>query len=230
MSQDDAFFDPQLLDQLLDGHRTAEGFNGLLKQLSKGLLERALEAELTHHLGHERGGKVANEARNVRNGKSKKTIQAEFGQMELAVPRDRHSEFEPQILPKHQRRFEGLDEKILSLYAHGMTTRDIQSQLQTLYGVDVSPALISEGTDAVLDEVQAWRSRPLEAVYPIVSLDCLHVRIRKDGLVAPRAVYTAVGITLEGNKDVLGLWVSDTEGAKFWARGVASRAPLGSVC
>jgi putative transposase len=152
------------------------GENGLLKQLTKILVEAALEAEMAEHLGHGKNESVENSAGNTRNGKSQKTLKGKFGELPIAIPRDRHSTFEPQIIPKHQTRWTGFDDKILSLYARGMTVREIQSHLEEMYGTDVSPTLISSVTDAVIDEVEAWQSRPLDAIYPIVYLDCLHVK------------------------------------------------------
>ena len=209
----------EVLDKLLENYQKPEdilGENGLIKQLTKGLLEKMLGAELTSHLGYEKHDPAGYGSGNSRNGKSKKKVKADFGEIELEVPRDRQSTFEPKIVPKGQTRFPGFDEKILSLYARGMTTRDIQAHLEELYQVEVSPALISNVTDAVLDEVQAWQSRPLEQLYPIVYLDALHVKMRDNGHVQNRAVYTAIAITLEGKKEVLGLWSSANEGAKFW--------------
>jgi putative transposase len=206
------------LDELLAGKTTEEivGPNGLLKQLTKALVERAMNAEMSHHLGYEKHGAAGRASGNSRNGKSRKKIQGEFGSVEIEVPRDRKGTFDPQIIPKHERRFAGFDQKILSMYARGMTTRDIQSHLEEMYGVEVSPALISEVTDAVVEEVKAWQSRPLEAIYPIVYLDALMVKMRHEGRVENRAVFVGIGVTLEGNKEVLGLWTSATEGAKFW--------------
>lgn len=208
----------QLLDELLANYQKPEdliGENGLLKQLTKRLVERALDAEMTAHLGHERHGPVANASGNTRNGRSRKTLKGEFGELPIEVPRDREGSFEPQIVPKHQRRWTGFDEKVLSLYARGMTVREIQAHLQEMYGAEVSPSLISNVTDAVVDEVQRWQARPLDPVYPIVYLDCIHVKVR-DGAVRAKAVYLAIGITLTGEKEVLGLWLSQNEGAKFW--------------
>lgn len=209
-------FDPALLDELLEGNATQNGVNDLIGQFAKALLERALQSELTHHLGHAHGEPIGNASGNERNGRSRKTLKSQHGPIELDVPRDRQGTFEPVIVKKHQTRFEGLDEQILALYARGMSTRDIQSQLQDLYGVEVSPTLISDVTDAVLDEVRAWQARPLDVSYPILYLDCVHVKIRKDGLVQPRAVYVALAVNWEGCKEVLGLWIADNEGAKFW--------------
>ena len=206
------------LDELLAGKTTEEivGPNGLLKQLTKALVERAMNAEMSHHLGYEKHVATGRGSGNSRNGKSRKKIQGDFGSVEIQVPRDRKGTYDPQIIPKHERRFAGFDQKILSMYARGMTTRDIQSHLEEMYGVEVSPALISEVTDAVLEEVKAWQSRPLEPIYPIVYLDALMVKMRHEGRVENRAVFVGIGVTLEGNKEVLGLWTSATEGAKFW--------------
>jgi putative transposase len=192
------------------------GEKGLLKQLTKALLERALSAEMTSHLGYEKHEPSGYNTGNSRNGSSGKTLKGEFGEIEIEVPRDRNGDFEPQIVKKHQTRFEGFDEKILSMYARGMTTRDIQGHLQEMYGVEVSPGLISEVTAAVLDELKSWQSRPLEPIYAIVYLDALFVKMRHEGRVENRAVYVAIGVNLEGEKDVLGLWTSGNEGAKFW--------------
>jgi putative transposase len=210
--------DSKALDELLVGVKNPEDFNQMLRGLTKSLIERALEAELTVHLGHELGKTIGNEAGNVRNGKSKKRVQGEFGAVELEIPRDRQSSFEPQLIAKGQRRSEVLDKAILSLYARGMSTRDIEAQLKELYQVDVSPALISSVTDAILDEVKAWQNRPLAALYPIVYLDCIFVKLRsrESGAVHTQAVFVAVGVNLDGYKDVLGLWIERNEGAKFW--------------
>ena len=209
----------ELIDQLLAGYKKPEdliGENGLLKQLTKRLVERALEAEMTEHLGHSKNASVANAAGNARNGKSKKTLKGDFGELPIDVPRDRHASFEPQIVPKHQTRWTGFDDKILSLYARGMTVREIQGHLQEMYGAEVSPSLISSVTDAVMDEAKAWQGRPLEALYPIVYLDCIHVKTRDSGAVRAKAVYLALGINMAGEKEILGLWIAQTEGAKFW--------------
>jgi putative transposase len=206
------------LDELIAGKSTEEivGPDGLLKQFTKALLERVMNAELTHHLGYKKHEPEGRGSGNSRNGQSRKTVQGDFGEVEIAVPRDRNSSFEPKILPKHERRFAGFDDKILSLYARGLTTREIQSHLEEIYGIEVSPSLISEVTDAVLEEVRAWQSRPLDSVYPIVYLDALMVKMRHEGRVENRAVFVAIGVTLTGHKDVLGLWTSANEGAKFW--------------
>jgi len=208
----------ELLAGLLANYQKPEdliGEDGLLKHLTKLVVERALEAEMTEHLGHGKNEPVANGAGNTRNGKSRKTLKGEFGTLPIEVPRDRHGSFEPQLIPKHQTRWAGFDDKILSLYARGMTVREIQAHLEEMYGTEVSPSLISSVTDAVADEVKAWQSRPLDPLYPIVYLDCIHVKVR-EGTVRVKAVYLAIGITMDGEKEVLGLWLAQSEGAKFW--------------
>jgi len=208
-----------LIDSLLSGYKKPEdliGENGLLKQLTKALVERALEAEMTEHLGHAKHIPFMNPSGNTRNGKSQKTLKGDFGELPIEIPRDRHGSFEPQIIAKHQSRWTGFDDKIISLYARGLTVREIQSHLEELYGTEVSPSLISSVTDAVADEVKAWQSRPLEPIYPIVYLDCIHVKVRDTGAVRVKAVYLAIGINVSGEKEVLGLWIAQTEGAKFW--------------
>jgi len=208
-----------LLDQLLADYQKPEdilGENGLLKQLTKAVLERALHAELTHHLGYDKHSPSGHNSGNSRNGKSKKTLKGDFGSLPLEVPRDRNSSFEPQIVPKGQTRFEGFDDKILSLYARGMTTRQIKQHLEEIYQVEVSPSLISSVTDAIADEVKAWQSRPLDAVYPIIYLDALVVKVRESSHIQNKAIHLIVGINTSGRKEVLGLWVTHNEGAKFW--------------
>jgi len=211
--------DNKLIDELLTGRSTVAeiaGENGLLKQLTKAILERALAAELTAHLGYEKHAVAGHNSGNSRNGASQKRLKGDFGTVEIEVPRDRGGSFEPQLVAKGQTRWHGFDDKILSLYARGMTTREIQAHLEEMYQVEVSPALISTVTDAVLDEVKAWQSRPLDAVYAIVYLDALVVKMRSEGRVENRAVYVAIGVNMEGCKEVLGLWTSASEGAKFW--------------
>ncbi len=211
--------DKELIDKLLAGYKGPEdliGEQGLLKELTKALLERAMHAELTHHLGYEKHHPSGRGSGNSRNGTSTKTVKGDFGEAEIEVPRDRNGTFEPKIVPRHERRFTGFDDKILSLYARGMTTREIQGHLREIYGVEVSPSLISDVTDAVLEEVNTWQTRPLEPLYPILFLDALMVKMRHEGRVENRAVYVAIGIDLTGHKDVLGLWTSAHEGAKFW--------------
>lgn len=209
----------ELIDSLLADYKKPEdliGEHGLLKQLTKRLVERALEAEMAQHLGHAKNESVTHANGNTRNGKSKKTLKGEFGELPIEIPRDRHASFEPQIIPKHQTRWAGFDEKILSLYARGMSVREIQSHLEEMYGAEVSPTLISSVTDAVIEDAKAWQTRPLEALYPIVYLDCIHVKVRDGGVVRAKAVYLALGINLAGEKEILGLWIAQTEGAKFW--------------
>lgn len=209
----------ELLDSLLADYKKPEdliGADGLLKQLTKKLVERALQAEMAEHLGHAKHESVANPTGNTRNGKSKKTLKGEFGELPIDIPRDRHGSFEPQLIPKHQTRWTGFDDKILSLYARGMTVREIQGHLEEMYGTEVSPSLISSVTDAVIDDAKAWQSRALDALYPIVYLDCIHVKARDSGAVRVKAVYLALGINLAGEKELLGIWIAQTEGAKFW--------------
>jgi putative transposase len=213
--------DKEILDRLLADYNCKKpeeliGENGLLKQLTKALLERALQAEMTAHLGHEKHSAIVTKGGNARNGKSAKTIKGEFGKLPIEIPRDRDSSFEPVIIPKGQTRFAGFDDKIISLYARGMTTREIQGHLEDIYGIDVSPTLISTVTDAVADEVKIWQNRPLDAVYPIVYMDAIRVKARSNGHVINKAVYLAIGITMDGIKEVLGMWVAENEGAKFW--------------
>jgi transposase-like protein len=208
-----------LIDELLQDCKDPKDIldqNGLLKQLTKRLIERTLQAELTDHLGYEPYAPEGHGADNCRNGKGSKTLQSDSGPIQIEVPRDRDSSFEPKLVKKRQRRLEGFDDKVLSLYARGLSTRDIQGQLEELYGVEVSPALISNVTDAVMEDVRAWQSRPLSAVYPILYFDALFVKTRQEGPVMTKAVYLALGINLEGEKELLGLWVAQTEGSKFW--------------
>ena len=209
----------ELLDELIKEYQNPEdllGEDGLLKQLTKALVERAMEAELTHHLGYERHDPEGRNSGNSRNGRSRKTVTGKNGSLELEVPRDRAGTFEPKIVRKRQKRFDGFDEKIISMYARGLTVREIQGHLEEIYSVEVSADLISSVTDAVIDEVRAWQSRPLDRLYPILYLDALVVKVREQGRVANRSVYVAIGVNLEGRKEVLGFWVAETEGAKFW--------------
>lgn len=208
----------KVIQELTRNATAAELVNdsNLLQDLKKRLIEAALEAEMTDHLGYEKHAPEGNNSGNSRNGASSKKIIDGDGQFEIEVPRDRNGDFEPQIVRKRQVRLPGFDEKVLALYATGMTTRQIEASLKEIYGVEVSAALISKVTDAVLDEVVAWQNRPLEAVYPIVYLDALHLKIRTDGRVQTRAVYVALAVTLEGQKELLGLWLGEAEGAKFW--------------
>ena len=198
-----------LLDQLLDGTdaRTAFDTDGLLDQLKKALAERALN----HHL-------VNGDPGNSRNGYGRKTVTTGTGKIELEIPRDRAGSFDPALIAKYQRRFPGFDEKIISMYARGMSVREIAGHVRELYGVEVSPDLISAVTDAVLDELAAWQARPLEAVYPLIFFDALRVKIRDEGTVRNKAVHIALGVRVDGTKEVLGLWLEQNEGAKFWLR------------
>jgi putative transposase len=205
-----------LLDQLLDGADAKSAFdpNGVLDTLKKALAERMLNAEMDQHLG----GEAADGRSNSRNGYGQKTVLTESGRLALDIPRDRQGSFDPQLIAKYQRRFPGFDEKIVSMYARGMSVREIQGHLRELYGIDVSPDLVSAVTDAVLDEVSTWQNRPLEAVYPLVFFDALRVKVRDEGLVRNKAVHIALGVRADGTKEVLGLWVEQNEGAKFWLR------------
>lgn len=210
---------PELLDELLKDYQKPDdllGQDGLLQQLTKALVERALDGELTHHLGYDKHDASGDNSGNSRNGTTPKTMRGKRGQVRIDVPRDRASEFEPQLVKKNQTRFDGLDEKIISLYSRGMTQREIQGHLEEIYGVEVSPSLISTVTDAVLDEVRAWQARPLDSVYPILYLDALQVKVKSQGRVTNKAIYLAFGVNLQGLKEVLGMWAAETEGAKFW--------------
>jgi putative transposase len=211
--------DNELIDNLLKDYQKPEdliGENGLLKQLTKRLVERAMAAEMTAHVGYEKHDATGNNTGNSRNGTSAKTIKGSFGTMPIEVPRDRNGTFEPQIIEKHQTRFIGFDENIISLYARGLSTREIQQHLEDIYHVEVSPALISNVTDEVIEEVKTWQSRQLDEVYPIVYMDAIQFKVRDSGHVKNKAVYLAIGMTMEGMKEVLGLWIAQTEGAKFW--------------
>jgi putative transposase len=212
---------PEVLDELLKGCERPEdllGEAGLMTDLKRALMQRMLGAELTEHLGYEHGETPAGSQANRRNGSGRKTVKGKDGALEIAVPRDRDGSFEPQLIRKGQTRIDGLDDKVIALYARGMSVRDIRAHLEELYGLEVSPDLVSRVTDAVMDEVREWRSRALDAVYPVVIFDALRVKIRdKDSrIVRNKAVYIALGITGDGQREVLGLWIADTEGAKFW--------------
>ena len=204
----------ELLDQLLAGGAASAAFDqgGLLDNLKKALTERALNAEMDYHLGQE------DQADNNRNGYGRKTVMTDTGKLVIDIPRDRQASFDPQLIAKYQRRFPGFDEKIISMYARGMSTREIVGHLHDLYGIDVSPDLISTVTDAVLDEVAAWQQRPLDPVYPLVFFDALRVKIRDEGMVCNKAIHIALGVCADGRKEVLGLWLEQNEGAKFWLR------------
>lgn len=209
----------ELIDELLKEcpdpkELLAEG--GLLKQLTGALIERCLESELEEHLGYPKHGKRGEPSDNARNGSSRKTLKGSQGEITIAVPRDRDASFEPVLIPKHQSRLDGCEDKILALYARGMTTRDIQAQIDELYGVEVSPTFISNVTEAILDEVRTFQNRPLEAVYPIIYVDCLVVKVRENQRIINRALYLALGVSMEGQKELLGMWLGHNEGAKFW--------------
>jgi len=211
--------DNELIDNLLKNYKKPEdlvGENGLLKQLTKQLLERAMAAEMTEHVGYDKHDAAGNNSGNSRNGKSAKTIKGTFGELALETPRDRNGTFEPQIIEKHQTRFTGFDKNILSLYSRGLSTREIQQHLEEIYGVEVTAGLISSVTDEVLDEVKTWQNRQLDVVYPIMYLDAIQFKVRDNGHVRNKAIYLAIGVTIEGYKEVLGLWIAQTEGAKFW--------------
>ena len=215
----DKSIDNELIDNLLKNYKKPEdliGENGLLKQLTKQLLERAMAAEMTEHVGYDKHDPGGNNSGNSRNGKSAKTIKGTFGEIALETPRDRNGTFEPQIIEKHQTRFTGFDQNIISLYARGLSTREIQQHLEEIYHVEVSPSLISSVTDEVIDEVKTWQNRQLDAVYPIMYLDAIQFKVRDNGQVKNKAIYLAIGVTVEGYKEVLGLWIAQTEGAKFW--------------
>jgi putative transposase len=211
--------DLKLIDKLLADYKTPEdiiGTNGLLKQLTKAVLERAMQAEMTEHLGYEKHDPAGNNSGNSRNGATTKTLKGDFGEVALETPRDRNGSYEPRIIGKGQTRFTGFDDKIISMYVRGMSTREIQGHLEEIYQVEVSPTLISNVTEEVMEEVKSWQNRPLDAVYPIVYLDALVVKIREAGHVRNKAIYVAIGVNMQGNKEVLGLWVGQAEGAKFW--------------
>jgi len=208
-----------VVDELLAGAKTEEeivGPGGLLSQLTKRLVERALEVELTDHLGYERHREPPGGVGNTRNGSTAKTLTTEHGPVEVRTPRDREGSFEPKLVRKRQRRFEGFDEKILALYSRGMSTRDIEAHLRELYGVSVGRDLISRVTDAVMDDVREWQARTLDDIYPVLFLDCMVLKIRDGGSVQRRACYLALGIGMDGERDVLGMWFQENEGAKFW--------------
>lgn len=212
-------FNSATIDSLLSqckGKEDIFGEGGLVKQFVKAVVERALNAEMTEHLGYPKHDSKGKNTGNSRNGYSNKTVAGNFGEVELEIPRDRQDEFQPAIIKKNQTRMDGFDEKIISLYARGMTTRDIQAQLKELYDIDVSPTLISSVTEAVMDEVRAWQNRALDKLYPIVYLDALVVKIKEDKQVVNKAIHLALGVNLDGQKELLGMWVTNNEGSKFW--------------
>ena len=194
------------------------GKNGLLQRLVGGMLEQLLENETNEHLGYEKYSPDGNHSGNTRNGKSRKTLKSNYGNIDLEIPRDRNGDFEPIAVKKHQRSISSFDDKIISMYAKGMTVRDIQSHVQELYGADLSPALISNITEKVMESATEWQGRPLQKVYPIIFFDAIHYKVKENGKVVSKASYTCLGIDLEGKKDVLGIWIGDAEGAKFWLK------------
>lgn len=209
---------PELLDQLVKGPMTAEAVEDASRAFKKALIERALGAEMSHHLGYPAGGEKPESATNHRNGNSGKTVLTDDGPLRIEVPRDREGEFEPKLIGKHERRFTGFDDKIIAMYARGMTVREIQGFLAEMYATDVTPDFISTVTDAVLAEITAWQSRPLEPMYPVIFFDALRAKIREDNVVRNKAVYLALGVRPDGTRDILGLWIENTEGAKFWMK------------
>lgn len=211
----------EILEELLKDYKNPEdltGKDGLLKELTKRLVEKAMDSELTHHLGYEKYSSTGKNSGNSRNGKSSKNIKGDFGELSIEVPRDRNGDYDPQIIQKHQTRFNGFDDKIISMYARGMTTRDIQAHLQDIYGVEISADLVSRVTDAVINDVKEWQSRSLDEVYPILYLDATIVKVRSEGRVINKSAYLAIGINIDGMKDVLGIWLEQSEGAKFWLK------------
>jgi putative transposase len=211
-------FDPKVMEALVPGPLTAAEANQLFDGFKKAVFERALGAEMSQHLGYRPGEARPDGQTNHRNGSTSKTVATDTGEVAIDVPRDRHSSFEPLLIGKHERRFAGFDDKIVAMYSRGMSVREIQAHLAEMYAVEVSPSLISEITDAVMADAAEWQSRPLERMYPVVFFDALRVKVRDEGVVANRAVYLALGIDSEGRRDVLGLWIEQTEGAKFWLK------------
>ena len=199
--------DPKVVESLVSGPLTPDQFNGLVNDFKKALMERALGAELTHHLGYGKDEAKPAGQSNHRNGASGKTVSTDTGDVSIEVPRDREGSFEPLLVGKHERRFTGFDDKIIAMYARGMTVREIQAHLKEMYTIDVSPSLISDVTDAVLGEVQEWQARPLDTIYPVIFFDALRVKIRDEGVVRNKAVYLALGVDRDGKRDVLGLWI-----------------------
>ncbi len=215
-SQKTPKLDPLLVNQLLSGRKTAGEIEDLLKDLRKAFIESALEGELTHLLGYQKHEAAGRNSGNSRNGASRKTVKTDESQFEVEVPRDRNGQFEPQLIAKHQRRWDGFDETILALYAHGMSTRDVQSFLRQKYDIEISPEFVSSVCESLSAGVQEWRTRPLAAVWPILYLDALFLKVRDEGRVVTKALYVAVGVNLEGRKELLGLWLGQSEGAKFY--------------
>ena len=209
----------EILDQFVgQGPISHEELDAAVRRFKKAIIERALGGELTHHLGYPPGGSKPDDVTNHRNGTGSKTVLTDDGPLPIDVPRDRTGTFEPRLIAKHERRFTGFDDKILALYARGMTVREIQAFLAEMYAVEVSPDLISTVTDAVLDEVTAWQTRPLEPMYPVVFFDALRVKIRDEATVRSKAIYLALAVLPDGSRDILGLWIEQAEGAKFWMK------------
>ena len=208
----------QMLEELIPGPVTKEQFEDIFQNFKRAFIERAMGAEMNQHLGYGVGQSKPEGVTNQRNGTSAKTVITDSGAVRIEVPRDREASFEPQLIGKHERRFTGFDDKIIAMYARGMSVREIQAFLAEMYAVDVSPELISSVTDAVMSEVSAWQARPLEAMYPVVFFDALRVKIRENGVVRNKAVYLALGILADGTRDILGIWIENTEGAKFWMK------------
>ena len=208
----------ELIDPFVSGPMTADAVNAATMAFKKALIERALGGELSHHLGYAPGAEKPDDVSNHRNGVSSKTVLTGEGPLKIDVPRDRQGSFEPLLIAKHERRFTGFDDKIIALYARGMTVREIQGFLTEQYGTEVSPEFISSVTDAVMEELTAWQSRPLETMYPVVFFDALRVKIREEGVVRNKAIYLALGVLPDGTRDILGLWIENTEGAKFWMK------------
>jgi len=209
----------QLIDELIKEYKGPESFwgeSGLFGQLKKKIIERSLDAEMGAHLGYSKHDPKGHNSGNSRNGKGKKTIVVDSEQVDIEPPRDRNGTFEPQLIPKRQKYFQGFDEKILAMYARGMSVRDIQACLLDMYQVDVSEGLISQATEGIMEEVKVWQNRPLDAVYPMIFLDCIVVKSREEGKVCNRSVYLALGVNMEGQKELLGIWIAQSEGAKFW--------------
>ena len=208
-----------ILDQFVrEGPISPEELDAAVRRFKKAIIERALGGELTHHLGYPPGGEKPDDTANHRNGTGSKTVLTEDGPLPIAVPRDREGTFEPRLIPKHERRLTGFDDKVLALYARGMTVREIQGFLAEMYEVDVSPDLISTVTDSIVEELTAWQSRPLEPMYPVVFFDALRVKIREEATVRSKAIYLALAVLPDGSREILGLWIEQTEGAKFWLK------------
>lgn len=209
----------EIIEELMAKYQKPEdllGEGGLMIQLKKALIERAMNGEMTHHLGYKKNELRPEGAQNSRNGTTKKKVKTRDGQIDIETPRDRDATFEPQIIKKHQRRFDGFDDKIISMYARGMTVREIQGHLLDIYGTEISPDLISTVTDSVVEEVRSWQTRPLDHIYPIIYLDAIRIKVRQNAQIVNKAVYMAIGVNLDGHKEALGLWIAEQEGAKFW--------------